>query len=232
MEGCYKMVGNVAAVRAIPGRSVDSNRCRHCFNEIETLAHVLGSSRMVRHYAMLAIIKSGPQSLKLFATRDIISPMKKSMVYRKQEADSRAKDEDKDKDHDKCHDLNHDMHRKKNHNKDHDMDDKHHNIPHIDVSLTCEHDPKLQEYCVCPQNMPQFDSEGIPNQAPETNKPMILNGPTSRNREGSDQVSVEAKQLGHLYLSINQETFDPSTGEPYDSSVQERHHARSECVDD
>ncbi|KAJ4447248.1 hypothetical protein ANN_09252 [Periplaneta americana] len=55
--------------------------------------------------------------------------------------------------------------------------------PHIDVSLTCEHDPKLQEYCVCRQNMPQFDSEGIPNQAPETNKPMILNGPTSRNRE-------------------------------------------------
>ncbi|KAJ4450836.1 hypothetical protein ANN_02267, partial [Periplaneta americana] len=55
------------------------------------------------------------------------------------------------------------------------------------VSLTCEHDPKLQEYCVCPQNMPQFDSEGIPNQAPETNKPMILNGPTSRNRKGSDQ---------------------------------------------
>ncbi|KAJ4428004.1 hypothetical protein ANN_24017 [Periplaneta americana] len=64
--------------------------------------------------------------------------------------------------------------------------------PHIDVSLTCEHDPKLQEYCVCLQNMPQFDSEGTPNQAPETNKPMILNGPTSRNREGSDQVSVEA----------------------------------------
>ncbi|KAJ4449736.1 hypothetical protein ANN_01140 [Periplaneta americana] len=88
--------------------------------------------------------------------------------------------------------------------------------PHIDVSLTCEHYPKLQEYCVCPQNMPQFDSEGIPNQAQETNKPMILNGPTSRNREGSDQVSVEAKQLGHLYLSIDQETFDPSTGEPYD----------------
>ncbi|KAJ4433927.1 hypothetical protein ANN_16245 [Periplaneta americana] len=52
--------------------------------------------------------------------------------------------------------------------------------PHIDVSLTCKHDPKLQEYCVCPQNMPQFDSEGIPNQAPETNKPIILNGPTSR----------------------------------------------------
>ncbi|KAJ4435411.1 hypothetical protein ANN_18026 [Periplaneta americana] len=83
--------------------------------------------------------------------------------------------------------------------------------PHIDVSLTCEHDPKLQQYCVSPQNMLQFDSEGIPNQAPETNKPMILNGPTSRNREGSDQVSVEAKQLGHLYLSIDQETFDPKS---------------------
>ncbi|KAJ4433357.1 hypothetical protein ANN_15616 [Periplaneta americana] len=36
--------------------------------------------------------------------------------------------------------------------------------PHMDVSLTCEHDPKLQEYCVCPQNMSHFDSEGIPNQ--------------------------------------------------------------------
>ncbi|KAJ4448443.1 hypothetical protein ANN_10459 [Periplaneta americana] len=75
--------------------------------------------------------------------------------------------------------------------------------PHIDVSLTCEHDPKLQEYCVCPQNMPQCDSEGIRNQAPETNKPMVLNSPTSINREASDQVSVEAKQLGHLYLSID-----------------------------
>ncbi|KAJ4432455.1 hypothetical protein ANN_21074 [Periplaneta americana] len=58
---------------------------------------------------------------------------------------------------------------------------------HIDVSLTCEHDPKLQEYCVCPQNMPQFDSEGIPNQAPETNKPMILNGP---------QVEIERFRSG------------------------------------
>ncbi|KAJ4445153.1 hypothetical protein ANN_06954 [Periplaneta americana] len=43
--------------------------------------------------------------------------------------------------------------------------------------------------------MSQFDSEGIPNQAPETNKPMILNGPTSRNREGSDQsVNANLKQ--------------------------------------
>ncbi|KAJ4431658.1 hypothetical protein ANN_20257 [Periplaneta americana] len=70
--------------------------------------------------------------------------------------------------------------------------------PHINVSLTCEHDPKLQEYCVCPQNMPQFDSEGIPNQAP-----MILNGPTSRNREGSDQrdeVTGEWRKLHNTEL--------------------------------
>ncbi|KAJ4444209.1 hypothetical protein ANN_06000 [Periplaneta americana] len=73
--------------------------------------------------------------------------------------------------------------------------------PHIDVSLTCEHDPKRQEYCVCPQNMPQFDSERIPNRAPETNKPMILNGPTSRNREGSDQEVVHAIQSPKLYLA-------------------------------
>ncbi|KAJ4448056.1 hypothetical protein ANN_10068 [Periplaneta americana] len=93
--------------------------------------------------------------------------------------------------------------------------------PHIDVSLICEHDPKLQEYCVCPQDMPQFDFDGIPNQAPETNKPMILNCPTNRNREGSDQVSVEDKQLGHLYLSIDQETFDPSTGEVCRSAIMQ-----------
>ncbi|KAJ4431614.1 hypothetical protein ANN_20213 [Periplaneta americana] len=82
--------------------------------------------------------------------------------------------------------------------------------PHIDVSLTCEHDPKLQEHCVCPQNMPQFDSEGIPNQAPETNKPMILNGPTSRNLEGSDQYrrAVRLKCAGAPSAEVNVLTID------------------------
>ncbi|KAJ4426685.1 hypothetical protein ANN_26483 [Periplaneta americana] len=83
--------------------------------------------------------------------------------------------------------------------------------PHIDVSLTCEHDPKLQEYWVCPQNMPQFYSEGIPNQAPETNKPMILNGPTSRNREGSDQLRCiieEAEKLASKY-GVHSEEYIP-----------------------
>ncbi|KAJ4446677.1 hypothetical protein ANN_13374 [Periplaneta americana] len=84
--------------------------------------------------------------------------------------------------------------------------------PHIDVSLTCEHDPKLQEYCVCPQNMPQFDSEGIPNQAPETNKPMILNGPTSRNREGSDQIDITTAWRSTASLRLS---FHPEQKESY-----------------
>ncbi|KAJ4444553.1 hypothetical protein ANN_06348 [Periplaneta americana] len=101
--------------------------------------------------------------------------------------------------------------------------------PHIDVSLTCEHDPKLQEYCVCPQNMPQFDSEGIPNQAPDTNKPVILNGPTSRNREGSDQVSVRPSNWAtSTYPSIRK----PSIQVPASRTTEVCHHARSECVDD
>ena len=37
---CLKMTCNVAAVRAVPGRSTNTNRCRHC-NEFESLAHVL-----------------------------------------------------------------------------------------------------------------------------------------------------------------------------------------------
>jgi Reverse transcriptase (RNA-dependent DNA polymerase) len=37
-----KMIGSVAPVRVVPGRSQDGSRCRHC-SEFETLAHVLGS---------------------------------------------------------------------------------------------------------------------------------------------------------------------------------------------
>ncbi|KAJ4429181.1 hypothetical protein ANN_26184 [Periplaneta americana] len=46
--------------------------------------------------------------------------------------------------------------------------------PHIDVSLTCEHDPKIPEY-MSSEHAPNL-IEGIPNQAPERIK-MILNGP-------------------------------------------------------
>ncbi|KAJ4426027.1 hypothetical protein ANN_27654 [Periplaneta americana] len=37
-----KMTANLAAVRSVPGRSLDGTRCRHGCLEIETLAHVLG----------------------------------------------------------------------------------------------------------------------------------------------------------------------------------------------
>ncbi|KAJ4426837.1 hypothetical protein ANN_26636 [Periplaneta americana] len=37
-----KMTANLAAVRSVPGRSLDGTRCRHGCPEIETLAHVLG----------------------------------------------------------------------------------------------------------------------------------------------------------------------------------------------
>ncbi|KAJ4439206.1 hypothetical protein ANN_07325 [Periplaneta americana] len=56
-----KMTGNVAAVRAVPGRSQD-NRCRYCHNEVETLAHVLGSCphgkglQNARHHQVRSII--------------------------------------------------------------------------------------------------------------------------------------------------------------------------------
>ncbi|KAJ4442158.1 hypothetical protein ANN_12024 [Periplaneta americana] len=56
-----KMVGNVAAVCAVPGISQD-NRCRHCHNEVETLAHILGycphgeGLRNARHHQVRSII--------------------------------------------------------------------------------------------------------------------------------------------------------------------------------
>ncbi|KAJ4435038.1 hypothetical protein ANN_23611 [Periplaneta americana] len=56
------MAGNVAAVRAIPGRTMDNNRCRHCGSEIETLPHVLGSCshgdalRNTRHHKVRSAI--------------------------------------------------------------------------------------------------------------------------------------------------------------------------------
>ncbi|KAJ4444357.1 hypothetical protein ANN_06149 [Periplaneta americana] len=37
-----KMTAKLAAVRSVPGRSLDGTRCRHGCPEIETLAHVLG----------------------------------------------------------------------------------------------------------------------------------------------------------------------------------------------
>ncbi len=59
----FKMVGNVTAVRAIPGRSTGRNRCRIPFcDETETLPHVLGKCiqgellRHIRHNNIVQIM--------------------------------------------------------------------------------------------------------------------------------------------------------------------------------
>ncbi|KAJ4441965.1 hypothetical protein ANN_11829 [Periplaneta americana] len=44
---CLKMNANLAAVRGVPGRSLDGSQCRHGCPETETLAHVQGLKRGV-----------------------------------------------------------------------------------------------------------------------------------------------------------------------------------------
>ncbi|KAJ4450983.1 hypothetical protein ANN_02418 [Periplaneta americana] len=57
-----KMVGYVAPVRAVPGRSRDGTRCRRCLSEIQTLPHILGfcpyseALRNIRHHAVRSIL--------------------------------------------------------------------------------------------------------------------------------------------------------------------------------
>lgn len=57
-----KMMANVCPVRALPGRSLDGNHCRHCLSEKETLAHVLGACphgellRNTRHHHIRSMI--------------------------------------------------------------------------------------------------------------------------------------------------------------------------------
>ncbi|KAJ4426738.1 hypothetical protein ANN_26537 [Periplaneta americana] len=57
-----KMVGYVAPVRAVPGRSRDGTRCRRCLSEIETLPHILGfcpyseALRKIRHHAVRSML--------------------------------------------------------------------------------------------------------------------------------------------------------------------------------
>ncbi|KAJ4447658.1 hypothetical protein ANN_09665 [Periplaneta americana] len=56
------MVGSVAPVRAVPGRSRDGTRCRRCLNEIETLPHILGfcpyseAVHNIRHHAVRSML--------------------------------------------------------------------------------------------------------------------------------------------------------------------------------
>jgi hypothetical protein len=80
--------------------------------------------------------------------------------------------------------------------------------PQLDVSLPPEDDPKFLACYVLSENLPQFDFGEFPYHPPETNIPTILNRPTSRIPVDLNQVSVEGRQLVHLYLSTDQETFD------------------------
>jgi hypothetical protein len=81
----------------------------------------------------------------------------------------------------------------------------------LDVSLPPEDDPKFLACCVLSENLPQFDFVEFPNHPLEIYTPTILNGPTRRNPVDLIQESVEARQLVHLYLSTDQETFDSGT---------------------
>ncbi|KAJ4439106.1 hypothetical protein ANN_15063 [Periplaneta americana] len=59
---CLKMNANLAAVRGVPGRSLDGSRCRHGWPETETLAHVQGQCnrglllRNARHHHVRSLI--------------------------------------------------------------------------------------------------------------------------------------------------------------------------------
>jgi hypothetical protein len=62
--------------------------------------------------------------------------------------------------------------------------------------------------CISSENLLHSNSGKFPNHPLEKNKPTILDGPMSRNPVDINQLSVRARQLGQLYLSANQETFD------------------------
>jgi hypothetical protein len=83
--------------------------------------------------------------------------------------------------------------------------------PQLDVSLPLENDPKFLACCLLSENLPQFDFGEFPHHSLEINTPTILDGATRKNPVDLNQVSVEARQLVHLYLTTDQETFDSGT---------------------
>jgi hypothetical protein len=83
--------------------------------------------------------------------------------------------------------------------------------PQLDVSLPPKDDPKFLACCVLSENLPQFDFRELPRHPLETNIPTILNSPTNINPVDLNQVSMEARQLVHPYLSNDQETFNSGT---------------------
>jgi hypothetical protein len=73
----------------------------------------------------------------------------------------------------------------------------------LEVSLPLEDDFKFLACCVLSENMPLFDCGEFPHHPLETITRKILNGPKSRNPVDLNQMSVEARQLIHLYLSTD-----------------------------
>jgi hypothetical protein len=77
---------------------------------------------------------------------------------------------------------------------------------HLDVSLPTEVHPKFLEYCVLPADAPQFSIWAFPHHPLEMTS-TTSNDPTSRNPVALNQVSAEATQMVHPYVSTDQETF-------------------------
>jgi hypothetical protein len=76
------------------------------------------------------------------------------------------------------------------------------------VSLPPEDDPKFLKCYVFSENLIKFNFGKFPNYPLVTNTLTISKGPLSINLVDLNQVNVEARQLVHLSLSTDQETFD------------------------
>ena len=74
---CIKMTCNVAAVRAVPGRSIHTSHCRRC-NEFESLAHVLGYcsygelARIKRHNVIRSLIADSLRHVGLEVHEEVV----------------------------------------------------------------------------------------------------------------------------------------------------------------
>jgi hypothetical protein len=80
--------------------------------------------------------------------------------------------------------------------------------PQLDISLPPEDDPKILTCCALSENLTQFSFDEFQHNSLKMNTSTILNDPTSRNLVDLNYVIVKARQLAHLYLSIDKETFD------------------------
>jgi hypothetical protein len=96
--------------------------------------------------------------------------------------------------------------------------------PHFNVSLPPEYGPKFLACCILSEDLPLFNSGEFPHHPLDMTTPMTLNGPTSRYPVALEQLSEEAMQLSHLYLSTEQDTFDSGTCGQRDWNVHEHHH--------